>query len=50
MLRSDDKINVKAVCTAPFFNSLSESPADGMEKSYNEILKLMEDLIKKLLK
>ncbi len=42
MLRSDEKINVKAICAAPFFNHLSESPADGMEKSYNEILKILE--------
>lgn len=42
MLRSDDKINVKAICAAPFFNALSTSPEDGMEKSYNEILKILK--------
>ncbi|MBQ8742495.1 MAG: nucleoside hydrolase [Clostridia bacterium] len=42
MLRSEDKINVKAICAAPFFNGMSDSPADGMEKSYNEILRILE--------
>ena len=37
MLRSEDKINVKAICAAPFFNIMSDSPADGMEKSYDEL-------------
>jgi len=35
MLKSDDKLNVKALFAAPFFNSNSTSPADGMIKSYN---------------
>ncbi len=42
MLRSDDKINVKAMCAAPFFNMHSSSPADGMERSYQEILKVLK--------
>lgn len=37
MIRSNDKINLKAIYAAPFFNQHSTSPADGMEKSYNEI-------------
>ena len=41
MIRSNDKINIKAIYAAPFFNSLSSSPADGMEKSYNEIFNLL---------
>ena len=37
MIRSSEKINLKAIYAAPFFNQHSTSPADGMEKSYNEI-------------
>ncbi len=35
------KLNVKAFFAAPFFNSNSTSPEDGMVKSYNEILNLL---------
>lgn len=42
MLRSDDKLNTRALYAAPFFNAHSESPADGMERSYNEILKILK--------
>ena len=41
MLRSPDKFFVKAVTAAPFFNEKATSPADGMEKSYNEVKKLL---------
>lgn len=41
MLRCTEKFNIKGICAAPFFNSNSSSPEDGMEKSYNEILKLL---------
>ena len=41
MLKSKEKLNVKGICAAPFYNSNSDSPKDGMEKSYNEILKLL---------
>ena len=41
LLRSDDKLNTKAIYAAPFFNSHSSSPEDGMEKSYDEILKIV---------
>ena len=41
MLRSSDRLNTCAIYAAPFFNSLSSSPADGMEKSYAEILKIL---------
>lgn len=41
MIRSAEKLTVKAICAAPFFNENSNSPADGMEKSYQEILKLL---------
>ncbi len=41
MIRSTDKINLKAIYAAPFFNHHSESPKDGMERSYNEILNIL---------
>ena len=40
MLHSPN-LHVEAICAAPFFNPHAESPADGMEKSYNEILNLL---------
>lgn len=42
MLRSPDKFNIKAITAAPFFNEKATSPADGMEKSYNEVIKLLD--------
>ena len=36
MIKSKEKIHVKAICVAPFYNAHSESPKDGMEKSYDE--------------
>lgn len=41
LLNSEDKLNVKAIYAAPFFNENSKSPKDGMEKSYEEIIKLI---------
>ena len=35
-------LNVQAIHAAPFSNRRSEGPADGMEKSYEEILHLLE--------
>jgi purine nucleosidase len=43
-LLSPDKLEVEALYAAPFFNARSASPADGMEKSYEEILRLLERL------
>lgn len=34
---SPDRVKLLAITAAPFFNSRSVSPADGMEKSYEEI-------------
>lgn len=45
LLCSEEKLNLKAVCAAPFYNEKSEGPEDGMEKSFQEIhniLRLME--------
>lgn len=41
-LKAKEKLNVKALYAAPFFNQNSTGPADGMERSYQEILKLLE--------
>lgn len=41
-LRSREKLNLKALYAAPFLNSRSSSPLDGMEKSYEEIIKLLK--------
>ena len=42
LLRSNDRLNTKAIYAAPFTNEKSSGPLDGMEKSYNEILKLLK--------
>lgn len=42
LLASADKLNLKEIYAAPFFNHHSVSPKDGMEKSYEEILRLLE--------
>ena len=38
---SKDKLQLEAVYAAPFFNSRAKSAGDGMEKSYEEILRLL---------
>ena len=43
---SEEKVRVEAVYAAPFSNSRSDGPGDGMEKSYQEILRLLK-LLKK---
>lgn len=43
-LLSPEKLDVLALYAAPFFNNRSTGPADGMEKSYHEILALLERL------
>ncbi len=42
LLKSTEKLNTVAIYAAPFLNSRSQSPADGMQKSYDEILKLLK--------
>lgn len=39
---SPDKVELLSVNAAPFLNSRSTSPADGMEKSYQEIFHIMK--------
>ena len=46
MLLSADRLNVKAIYAAPFSNEKAAAPAEGMEKSYQEILKLLFPLYK----
>lgn len=53
LLLNHDRANTLAVTIAPFFNSRSVSPKDGMEKSYDEAVKLLhllgrEDMIPKV--
>ena len=43
-LLSRNRLDVKAVYAAPFHNARSESAGDGMERSYEEILRLLERL------
>ncbi len=43
-LLSPDRISLEAIYAAPFHNSNSTSPGDGMERSYDEILALLERL------
>src|SRR5690606_34955345 len=43
-LLSPEQMEVEAIYAAPYFNNRSESPADGMNKSYEEILRLMDKM------
>ena len=43
-LLSPDQLAVEAIYAALFYNSRSSGPGDGMEKSYAEILRLLERL------
>jgi len=42
MLLCPEKLNIKGIYAAPFHNGKSSSPKDGMEKSYDEILKILK--------
>ena len=44
MLLSPDRLTAEALYAAPFSNSRSNGPTDGMEKSYDEILRLLRRL------
>ena len=41
-LLSKDKFDLQALYAAPFHNELSDGPKDGMEKSYEEIRRILE--------
>ena len=40
-LCAPERVRLLALCAAPFTNARSTGPADGMEKSYQEILHLL---------
>lgn len=40
-LKAKETFDVKAIAAAPFFNKRASSPMDGMEKSFNEIRKIL---------
>ncbi|MDD6041215.1 MAG: nucleoside hydrolase [Clostridia bacterium] len=40
-IKANEKLNLKALYAAPFFNHRSQNAADGMERSYQEILRLL---------
>ncbi len=42
LIKSDRKLKLKAIYAAPFFNTKSSGPQDGMEKSYAEIMNILE--------
>lgn len=46
-LESPDRMDVEAVYAAPYLNARSSSAADGMEKSYEEILRILAFLRRK---
>ncbi len=43
-LLSPERLRVQAIYAAPFFNKRSSGPADGMGRSYEEILRLLKRL------
>lgn len=43
-LLSPEQLNVQAIYAAPFHNNRSNGPGDGMERSYDEILRLLDRL------
>lgn len=42
LLRSKEKLNTKAIYAAPYLHTRVETPEEGMENSYREILKLLD--------
>jgi len=43
-LLSPENMDVEAIYAAPYLNNRSTSPGDGMEKSYEEIIRLLEKM------
>ncbi|MDR1949976.1 MAG: nucleoside hydrolase [Spirochaetaceae bacterium] len=41
LIKSGDKLRLRGIYAAPFFNQNSTGPGDGMEKSYDEIFKVL---------
>lgn len=48
LLKAGEKLNTKAIYAAPFHNEKSTGPKDGMQKSYDEIMKLLSLMDKKV--
>jgi inosine-uridine nucleoside N-ribohydrolase len=44
MILSPDRLDLQAIYAAPFFNDRSSGPGEGMELSYEEIIRLLERL------
>lgn len=42
LLGNTDRLRLQAIYAAPFLNEKADSPKEGMEKSYQEILKLLD--------
>lgn len=42
LLKNQDRLRLQAICAAPFLNEKADTPKTGMEKSYQEIMKLLE--------
>ncbi|MFT4145985.1 MAG: nucleoside hydrolase [Mobilitalea sp.] len=42
LIKLQDKLNLQAIYAAPFFNERSSGPKEGMERSYEEILRILE--------
>lgn len=41
LIKSSKKLRLQAIYAAPFFNDHSQSPQDGMERSYHEIMNIL---------
>lgn len=41
LIKSDEKLNLKAIYAAPFSNKKCATPGEGMEKSYEEIMRIL---------
>jgi len=44
MILSPERLDLQAIYAAPFFNNRSSGPGEGMELSYEEIIRLLERL------
>lgn len=42
LLKNSDRLRLQAVYAAPFLNEKAETPKEGMEKSYQEILNILD--------
>lgn len=42
LLKNQDRLRLQAIYAAPFLNEKAETPEEGMEKSYQEIMSILE--------